>query len=617
MRRLAGLLRRTLTFWLPSSIRYGRTARKIRDSGLFDTTFYLDCYPDVAEGSLDPVQHYVRYGAAEGRNPHPLFDTLHYSDQCPDVVDAGFNPLSHFVTHGWLEGRNPSPACDLASHLARHPSLRESGAEPLAQLLTNAAAWQPPPAPQAEPGPSIPTISLHRIRRQRAVDSSRDRERAEGQSAAASDPVVVIVAHVCPCPPRQGNEYRIQRILHWLESRGYQTVFVCCPLPGEELDERDLLRAANELSNFIYCDRTGPVRVSLVAHLDAIVAGIDKAQVLPLSEEEAQRCKPETTLSAGLAESEVTFCPDLLLRVLLHIDARLPESTAYIPNYVLSTRYLPLLKPSRLKILDTHDVFCTKAAKVAAFGVENNLAISNLEERALLLRADIVMAIQPVEAQELADLVPERRVIEVGVDFDTAPDEAASLPPASTPDRVLMVASSNPMNVKGLVDFINYVWPFVIRERPSAELIVGGAVSEFVPEESPNVIPLGYVDSLDGLYRDCRIVVNPTVAGTGLKIKTLECLAHWRPLVTWPNGVEGLSGELRQLCSVVSDLYEFYLVIAKALSESPREGFTEDERRTIRYSLSGLVVYRELEEVLGDLVASRIPEGPNQGRASA
>ena len=163
MRRIAGLLRRALTFWLPSSIRYRRTAQKIRDSGLFDTTFYLDCYPDVSEGSLDPVQHFVRYGAAEGRNPHPLFDTLYYLNQCPDVVDAGFNPLSHFVTHGWSEGRNPSPACDLASHLARHPSLRESGAEPLAQLLTNAAAWQPPPVPQAEPGPSIPTISLSRL----------------------------------------------------------------------------------------------------------------------------------------------------------------------------------------------------------------------------------------------------------------------------------------------------------------------------------------------------------------------------------------------------------------------------------------------------------------------
>jgi glycosyltransferase involved in cell wall biosynthesis len=37
------------------------------------------------------------------------------------------------------------------------------------------------------------------------------------------------------------------------------------------------------------------------------------------------------------------------------------------------------------------------------------------------------------------------------------------------------------------------------------------------------------------------VVINPTVAGTGLKIKSVQALAHGKPLVAWPNGVEGLN----------------------------------------------------------------------------
>jgi hypothetical protein len=618
MRRIARLLYWTLTFQLPARLRQRRnvrrTLRRIAESGLCDAAFYYERYPDIRDASLDPVHHYVHHGAAEGRNPHPLFDTSYYVHGNPDVNKTRCNPLEHFIVHGWSEGRNPSPACDLATYLAEHPSLVETGVGSLPELLERAAAellerradtQLEPVLPAPDPPPRRgPTLSLRRILEPAAEHPNGNRQSREGRGAAPDDPIVVVVAHVCPCPPRQGNEYRIQRYLRWLESRGHQAIFVCCPLPGEELDDRDLVQAASELSNFIYCDRRGDVALSLAPHLEEIVAGLDGTEALPLSEDEARLCATEVELSPDLAQHEATFCPDVLLRVLLHIDARLPEATAYIANYVLSTLYLPLLRTSRLRILDTHDVFSSKAEKVSAYGVENNLEISHAEERALLLRASVVMAIQPDEARELADLVPDRGVIDVGVDFDTAPEDHAPLPPARAPQRVLMVGSANPMNVKGLGDFLAYVWPLVIREHPDAELLVAGAVSGFVPDESPNVTPLGHVESLEELYRGCRLVVNAAVAGTGLKIKTLESLASWRPLVTWPTGVDGLPRELLTLCVVVTDLYEFYLAIAKALSESPREAYDEDERGLIRYSLSGLRAYRELEEVLGELVSS-------------
>jgi hypothetical protein len=56
-------------------------AALIRNSGLFDRDYYLARYPDVAESGLDPVDHYLRIGAAKGYDPNPLFDTGYYARQ--------------------------------------------------------------------------------------------------------------------------------------------------------------------------------------------------------------------------------------------------------------------------------------------------------------------------------------------------------------------------------------------------------------------------------------------------------------------------------------------------------------------------------------------------------
>lgn len=75
---------------------------------LFDETYYLAQNPDVAASHLDPYQHWLQYGAAEGRNPDAFFDTKYYLAQNPDVAASGLNPLTHYELYGWQEGRDPS-----------------------------------------------------------------------------------------------------------------------------------------------------------------------------------------------------------------------------------------------------------------------------------------------------------------------------------------------------------------------------------------------------------------------------------------------------------------------------------------------------------------------------
>jgi hypothetical protein len=82
-------------------------AEVLNKSGFFDQQWYLLEYPDVASAAIDPVEHYLRFGADEGRNPSPTFDTLYYLQTNPDVAAARVNPLFHYIEFGISEGRQP------------------------------------------------------------------------------------------------------------------------------------------------------------------------------------------------------------------------------------------------------------------------------------------------------------------------------------------------------------------------------------------------------------------------------------------------------------------------------------------------------------------------------
>ncbi|MFO1098525.1 MAG: hypothetical protein U1E81_09775 [Xanthobacteraceae bacterium] len=92
--------------WSP--FRDWKAARVIARSNLFDTDWYRRAYPDVAASRINPVLHYVTYGAREGRDPGPSFSSRGYLECNPDVAASGINPLVHYLLYGASQGRVPS-----------------------------------------------------------------------------------------------------------------------------------------------------------------------------------------------------------------------------------------------------------------------------------------------------------------------------------------------------------------------------------------------------------------------------------------------------------------------------------------------------------------------------
>jgi hypothetical protein len=182
-----GLLGRT---WETMALRRTRRrvsweARQIKQAGLFDHAWYLRRYPDVEEAGVDPLGHYLEFGAFEQRDPHPLFDPNWYRAMYPeiwntwltplghfvvagaancydphplfhtewyvaqnrDVAESGLNPVRHYMQHAGESGRNPNPMFDSAWYLRQNKDVREAGENPLAHYIRRGVAELRDPHP--------------------------------------------------------------------------------------------------------------------------------------------------------------------------------------------------------------------------------------------------------------------------------------------------------------------------------------------------------------------------------------------------------------------------------------------------------------------------------------
>jgi glycosyltransferase involved in cell wall biosynthesis len=290
-----------------------------------------------------------------------------------------------------------------------------------------------------------------------------------------------------------------------------------------------------------------------------------------------------------LLQIERTFCHDVLASTVLHLSRALGPHVLQV-EYIWMTRVLPLVRGRVLKVVDTHDVFSSISDKVQAFGL-SDLAIEAGEEAERLRRADLAVAIQDEERSALHRIAPSVPVVTAGVDFDVVADVAAPVG-----GQVLYIGSANPRNRKGLEDFLRFAWPRIHRAAPHAELVIAGSVGDIVAgRECPRVRVLGPIEDLTTQYRDAAVVINPAVAGTGLKIKILEALCHFRPVVAWPTGIEGLHPSVAAFCLVAQDWYEFSEHVVTALSGARNQLATAEARRLITSHVDPERVYGALD----------------------
>ncbi|MDA0991664.1 MAG: glycosyltransferase family 4 protein, partial [Verrucomicrobia bacterium] len=148
-------------------------------------------------------------------------------------------------------------------------------------------------------------------------------------------------------------------------------------------------------------------------------------------------------------------------------------------------------------------------------------------------RADVIIASQDNENAYYRSIC-QRRVLTVGHVVTCA----EVVKPVTDP-TILYLASENPANADALTYLVTDILPLVKASCPSCRLLVAGGICDGLPDHA-DYEKLGRVDSVVDAYARARVVVNPILSGTGIKIKAIEAMGYGKPVVATPKGILGM-----------------------------------------------------------------------------
>ncbi|SEA65016.1 glycosyltransferase family 4 protein [Rubrimonas cliftonensis] len=168
--------------------------------------------------------------------------------------------------------------------------------------------------------------------------------------------------------------------------------------------------------------------------------------------------------------------------------------------------------------------------------------------------------------------------------------------------RLVFHASGNPMNVAAIRWFEANCWPAILRAAPDARLRVCGGVCRAWRPSTPSVDMRGTL-SREALLRELHhasVAINPTLAGTGLKIKTVEAACLGLPGVFLPPAVEGLEDVAEAFGVVCGDARSFVDACVALLTDRDRwEGLRRTALAFSARRFSDEAIYAGLDAHMG------------------
>jgi hypothetical protein len=208
---------------------------------------------------------------------------------------------------------------------------------------------------------------------------------------------------------------------------------------------------------------------------------------------------------------------------------------AVLVNYVWMSAVLEAV-PDTFRILDTHDLFGDRHRAAQALGIDPSWFFTTVaEEGRGLDRADLVLAIQAEEAAVLRTRTA-RPVQTLGhmppLEFLRREDATAPRHPFG------YLGSANPWNAASVLAL-----DAALRVAPLPWLVAGRILRRQDLVLASNPARLAEVPDPALFYAAVDCVLNPMTGGTGLKIKTVEALAHGRPVLGTRAAFAGLPAE--------------------------------------------------------------------------
>jgi len=301
---------------------------------------------------------------------------------------------------------------------------------------------------------------------------------------------------------------------------------------------------------------------------------------------------------------------DVVKGDLLHPSSKNAFQTAlkkFVPdiviiNYIHQHPLVDVVPKKVLTIVDTHDLLYKRADTLRSARLPVWMEINKEEEIDLLKKFHVILAIQKDETDQLRLLIPDRPIITVPTSF-----HVLSKPLKTVKAKNLMIlGSASDHGVHGLKWFLNKIWPKVQANLPDSTLnIYGQMASCFHSDEKLNIKTIGIVSNVTKAYQKNRLTINPVIAGSGLKIKTVEALCHSKAMVTTAIGSEGINMNSGPKPVVVANESDYAEKIIELLKDDDK--LKQIEKNALNYAgehFTSEIAYSQLINTLVHLMES-------------
>lgn len=368
----------------------------------------------------------------------------------------------------------------------------------------------------------------------------------------------LIVSPIPTEPATQGNAVGIAGSARWLQACGYHIHMVYSAMEGASPDQ--------------------------IGAMGAIWDTLDVIPFAGITAEPSPRGYPlDAWFDPAVGDHVAALCQRW------HFDLALV-------HYIWMSAALERLPPNVPRLLATHDRFGDRHLRWARAGIAPSwYSISVENEAAGLARADHIIAVQEEEAEYFRTLTDRPvHVFALLQALRTRPprlnDATGNIaaPHAAIPRDTFAVhgrgrsgcltagyiGSDNPSNRRSILDVLKAIDRHPTLRAGGFRLVLAGPICAALGAEGerPYVERLGLVDSPDRVFEAVDVVINPSVGGTGIKIKSIEALASGMPLIATRDAMIGLpTAHHAHACQDMADIVD---ALAEMSEESALDRLT-------------------------------------------
>lgn len=159
------------------------------------------------------------------------------------------------------------------------------------------------------------------------------------------------------------------------------------------------------------------------------------------------------------------------------------------------------------------------------------------------------------------------------------------------PDTLIFTGSFRyHTNHEAMQWFVGQVFPLVLEQRPSTQLIITGDHAGLPLPSLRNVTLAGYVDDIKSLIASSTVALAPLWSGGGTRLKILEAMAIGTPVVATSKGAEGLEAASGEHLFIADDPARFAERVVELLANaSLRQSLAQQARQLVheKYTWAG------------------------------